>query len=255
MKKDPIKHIELTRNTEEQKTFYQDLEDFLSKLEIGENEKFSSFPVFSTRQAITTFLERYHIYNLIKDIPGSIIECGVGSGMGLMSFMHFCSIFEPYHYTRKVYGFDTFEGFTGITDKDLTSKANHLREGGLNFGGFEMIKKAISLHDKNRVLGNISKVELIKGDISSTLPVFIDNHPELVVALLYLDLDLFKPTIDSINLLKNRIPKSGIICFDEINHADYPGETIAVMEALGLENLELKRFPFASMMSYAIVGN
>ena len=120
MKKDPIKNIELTRNTEEQITFYQEFEDFLSKLEMGENEKFSTFPVFSTRQAITAFLERYHIYNLIKDIPGSIIECGVGSGMGLMSFMHFCSIFEPYHYTRKVYGFDTFEGFTGITDKDLT---------------------------------------------------------------------------------------------------------------------------------------
>ena len=31
-------------------------------------------------------------------------------------------------------------------------------------------------------------------------------------------------------MLYERVPKGGIIIFDELNHEDYPGETIAVIE-------------------------
>ena len=163
-------------------------------------------------------------------------------------------MFEPYHYTRKLYGFDTFEGFAGITDKDLSSEATHLKEGGLNYGGFERFNEAIRIHDQNRALGHIPKMEMIKGDISLTMPKFIKDHPELVIGLLYLDLDLYKPTLDTIKTLITRVPKGGVICFDEINHKDYPGETTAVIESLGLNNIKLNRLDFSSMLSYAVVG-
>jgi len=39
-----------------------------------------------------------------------------------------------------------------------------------------------------------------------------------------------------------------------LNHGDYPGETLAVMETLGLRNIRLRRFEFSSMLSYAVVG-
>ena len=74
--------------------------------------------------------------------------------------------------------------------------------------------------------------ELIKGDISETLPRYLEANPHLIVGLLHLDVDLYKPTKDTIELLVERIPKGGIIFFDEPNHQDYPGETIAVMETL-----------------------
>jgi hypothetical protein len=126
-----LQNIEKTRNTKEQLSFYEQLTDFIETSNEPLLSKFRAFSVYTPRQAVTVFLERYEVFKLIKNTPGSIVECGVGSGQGLMAFAHFCSIFEPYHYTRKIIGFDTFEGFKGITDKDKTSKATHMVEGGL----------------------------------------------------------------------------------------------------------------------------
>ena len=187
------------------------------------------------------------------DIPGSIIEVGVAGGFGLMSFAHFCSIFEPTHYVRKLYGFDTFEGFTKPHNKDLTSNANHMIEGGLKFDSYDILQNVIPLYDKNRFLSHMAKVELVKGNAVETLPVFIRENPSLTISLLYLDADLYEPTKIALELLRPRIPKGGIIVFDELNHSDYLGETIALEETLGISSLSLKRLPFSSMAAYAIM--
>lgn len=249
---DFIKNIEKSRNTQEQLDYYAGVNQLLETNGESRMNQISSFPVYASRQQITSFLEKYHIYNLIKDVPGSIVECGVAAGFGLFSFAHFCSIFETYHYTRKVIGFDTFAGFEGITEQDKTSQAAHLTAGGLHFDSYKTLDAAKGLYDQNRALGHIPKIELIKGDISKTLPQYLEENPHLVVGLLYLDMDIYKPTLDTIKLLWDRVPRGGVIAFDEINHRDYPGETIAAIEAIGLGNLRLKRFEFSSMLSYAV---
>jgi len=246
-----LKNIEKTRNTEEQLDYYKQLSKFVEESDLDQLEKVSNFPIFSTRQTITCFMEKYEIYKLIKNIPGSIVECGVAAGFGLMSFMHFSSIFEPYHYVRKVIGFDTFEGFTKLSAQDKSSKADHMIKGGIKYASYDILKDAVEIHNKNRVLGHIAKVQLVKGDISKTLPKFLTENPSLVIAMLYLDLDLYQPTLDTIKLLVDRVPKGGIIAFDELNHADYPGETTAVLETIGIRNLKLERFDFSAMLSYA----
>ena len=246
-----MKNIEKTRNTDEQLSFYTQQESFITNANGLNSEKFQAFPVFTTRQDITYFLERYQLYMLAKNIPGNILECGVGNGFGLMAFAHFCSIYEPYHYVRKLIGFDTFEGFTLPDKKDLTSKAEHMKKGGLHYDSYETLQEAIKLFDQNRALGHISKVELVKGDISDTLPQYLKENPQLVVSMLYLDMDLYKPTKDTIEILYNRIPKGGIIVFDELNHGDYPGETIALLETIGISNLKLERLDISSMLAYA----
>jgi hypothetical protein len=208
------------------------------------------FSVFATRQNITRFLETYEYWKLIKNIPGNILECGVAGGSFLMSMAHFSSIYEPHHYTRKIIGFDTFKGFTKPDKKDLSSGAKHMHEGGLAYDSYDYLKKSIELFDGNRMIGNIPKVSLWKGDISNTLPNYLEQNPAAIVGMLHLDLDIYKPTKDVINMIKGRIPKGGIIIFDEINHEDYPGETIAVMETLGINNLELQRVNESSMAAY-----
>ena len=42
--------------------------------------------------------------------------------------------------------------------------------------------------------------------------------------------------------------------FDELCDSDSPGETKAVMEVLGLNNIKLKRFPITSRISYFVYG-
>jgi hypothetical protein len=248
-----LKNIETSRNTEQSLNFYRSLESFIETTAWTNLEKVSAFPVFTPRQTITSFVERYELYKLIQNVPGSIFECGVAGGFGLMSFAHLCSIFEPYHYTRKIIGFDTFEGFTEPHENDRTSKAAHLKKGGLSFDSFEVLTKAAALYDQNRALGHMSKIELVKGDISVTLPNYLEKNPYSVVAMLYLDLDLYQPTLTTIKALINRVPKGGVIVFDEINHRDYPGETIAVIEALGIPKLRMQRLSMSAMTSYAIV--
>jgi len=248
-----LKNIEKTRNTDGMLNFYSKLENFLKTIEWDEVQKVSNFPVLTFRQRINWFLERYELFKMIRKVPGSIIECGVADGSGLMSFAHFCSIFESYHYTRKIIGFDTFEGFTPLSVKDKTSKADHMKKGGLRYDSYKILQKMIQFYNDNRVLGHIEKIELVKGDISKTMPKYLKKNPHLVISLLYMDLDLYKPTKDTLKLLVNRVPRGGLICFDEINHPDYPGETIAVMEELGISNIKLERLEFATMSSYARV--
>ena len=250
---DFLNNIEKTRNTQQQLDFYENLNRLIEGSESSQLSKMSVFPVYSPRQIITSFIEKYEIFKLILEVPGNIIECGVAGGFGLMTFAHLSSIFEPYHYVRKIIGFDTFSGFQGISDMDNSSKADHMKEGGLNFGSYELLLKAIQLYDQNRVLGHINKVELVKGDLCYTFPEYIKNNPSLVISLLYMDVDLYRPTIETLKLAISRIPKGGVIAFDELNHGDYPGETIAVLESIGIENLRLKRMNISSMLSYAIV--
>jgi hypothetical protein len=47
--------------------------------------------------------------------------------------------------------------------------------------------------------------------------------------------------------------KGSVIGFDELNDPDSPGETVALMEVFGLNNIKLKRYPYASRTSYFVV--
>ena len=170
-----------------------------------------------------------------------------------MAMAHLSSIFEPHHYTRKIIGFDTFAGFKGITSKDKTSKAKHLRVGGLKYSSYNYLKKIIKFYDQNRLIGNLNKVEVVKGNISKTFPNYVKKNPSLLISLLHLDLDLYKPTKDTLKIAIELMPKGSVIVFDEINHKDYPGETLAVKEILGLRNLKLKRTHAASMAAYCVL--
>jgi len=251
--KDFLKNIERTRNTEQQLEFYKKLGNLVENAEASMLAKMKSFPVFTPRQIIQSFVEKYEIYRLCINIPGSIVDCGTGAGFNLMTFAHLSAIFEPYHYVRKIIGFDTFEGFKGLTKNDLSSKASHMKKGGLNHGFYDILKEAIAIHDMNRPLGHLNKIEVVKGDICKTFPMYLKKNPSLVIALLYLDLDLYKPTLDTLKAALPRIPKGGIIAFDELNHSDYPGETIAVMDSVGIHKFKLRRLGISPMLSYAII--
>ena len=246
-----LKNIEKSRNSIDQIDWYERRSKFTEK--ISASDLINNFSVFATRQHITRFVETLRYWELICDVPGNILECGVAGGNFLFAMAHFSSIYEPHHYTRKIVGFDTFEGFTQPSKEDLTSSAKHMISGGLCYDSFEYLSEAIDLFDQNRQIGNISKINLYKGDVTETLPKYLSDHPSSVIALLHLDLDLYAPTKKVLELAIDRMPKGAIVIFDEINHDDYPGETIAVIEQLGLRNISLKRVNEASMAGYWII--
>ena len=250
MKEDTLVNIEKTRNTEKQIDWYKKRQEYIDGSAQLPHRLVDTFPVFSIRQKVTRFVETLRYWELIENIPGDIFECGVAGGEFLMAMAHFSAIYEPHHYTRKIIGFDTFEGFTNPSKEDLSSGASHVKPGGLHYDSYEYLQDAIRFYDENRMIGNIPKIFLEKGDISETLPHYLEKNPATVIGLLHLDVDLYQPTLDTLKHAIKRMPKGAVIVFDEINHRDYPGETIAAMEALGLQNIELRRVREASAAAY-----
>ena len=55
-------------------------------------EKIEAFPKFASRQAIAKFLTKYEIFKRILTVNGSIVECGVLHGAGLLAWAKMSSL-------------------------------------------------------------------------------------------------------------------------------------------------------------------
>jgi hypothetical protein len=234
--------------------------DFAQRMEgyyvrsMGTNlDKLRTFTKYVPRQTLTTFVAKNAVFEHVLRVHGHIIECGVFLGAGLFTWGQLSAIYEPYNHHRRVVGFDTFTGFTGFHKRDGGVDApEYAVQGGLATSAEEDIREAINLFDLNRPIGHIPRIELIVGDAVASIPNFIEVNPHLVVAMLYLDFDLYEPTKVAIETFLPRMPKGAILAFDELNQAAWPGETQAVLETVGIRNLKIQRFPF-SQLSFALL--
>ena len=109
------------------------------------------------------------------------------------------------------------------------------------------------MYNEVRYIKHIPKVELIKGDVVETIPKYVNENSQLLISLLYLDMDLYKPTKVAIENLVPRIPKGGIIVFDELCSKHFPGETTALLETMGIRDLKIEKFSFNNYMSYVVL--
>lgn len=236
------------------------LEDYFNNGPGSSTEKLENFAKYVPRQNLARFLARYEIFKLIKDVQGSIVECGVLFGGGLMSFAKLSTILEPYNFQRRIIGFDTFTGFPSIDKSDLKGKPErksaHLKKHGFAAeGAYEDILKSIEIYDMSRYLNHFPKVQVVKGDFAVTAKQFLADFPHLVISCLYLDFDIYQPTKVALELFLPRMPKGSLLVFDELNEEAFPGETIAVMEALDLKSIRVRRFDFEPRISYAVIGD
>ena len=216
-------------------------------------QKLQNFAKYVPRQQMTGFLAKYEIFKRVLNVQGSVIECGVHMGKGLMTWAKLSAILEPLNHQRRIFGFDTFAGFPSLSEKDGTGTSTFCVEGGLAAGSYDDLLACIDLYDANRMLGQIPKVELVKGDASETIPHFVETHPHCVVSLLYLDFDLYDPTRAALEAFAPRMPRGSIIAFDELNDEYMPGETIAALETIGIQDLKIERFPFEPKVSFAVL--
>lgn len=212
--------------------------------------RLENFPKYVRRQHLKRFLALYELFKLALPVKGSIVECGVFRGFGLMSWAKLSAILEPENLTRRIYGFDTFAGFPELAAQDKSSFTRNAR-GDLSSASYEELQSLIEQHDRDRFLGHIPKVELIQGDIAQTAPAFVAARPHLVVSLLVLDCDLYEPTKAALQAFVPRMPKGAILAFDELDNPIWPGETLAALETVGLRNLRLRRLDWDPYVAFA----
>jgi Macrocin-O-methyltransferase (TylF) len=218
-------------------------------------QRLHAFPGFVRRQEIARFLVKYELFKLIVGIHGNIAECGVFEGSGLFSWSHFSSILEPYNHTRRIFGFDTFSGFPSVDKADeALSQSEHLKVGGyaINTSVESEISSLAAVHDTNRPLGHIPRIGLVVGDAEVTIPRFIAENPHVLFSLIYLDFDIYAPTKVALECLYPRLVPGGILAFDEINCPEWPGETVAALESIGIDRLPLQRLPFDPHISFVV---
>lgn len=240
------------KHTAGERQVYDELTAAFAESELDLSLRLHSFARHVKRQDVARFLVRYEIFKEQMPANGSIVECGVYAGAGLMSWMHFSSILEPYNYMRRVIGFDTFVGFPNIHEEDLKGTSQYLEPGALQTheSTYDELRKLAAIHDRNRPLGHMQKVELVKGDACLTIPEYVEKNPHLLVSLLYLDFDIYEPTKVALEHLYPRVVRGGIVAFDELNCKEYPGETTAMLDVLGMP--ALRRSPFDPMISYFV---
>lgn len=210
-------------------------------------DKIEVFPKYIRRQTLTHYLARYDIFKKILNVKGSIIECGVYAGGGLMMWAKISSILEPINLARRIYGFDTFEGFPSISKKDIGSCVGQMCS-----NSYDELKELIKIYNSNRPLGHIEKVFLIKGDANKTIPQFIEKNPSVLVSLMFLDFEIYEPTKTAIEYFYPRMPKGGITVIGSLDTPERPGEGIAVMEELGIGNLRLQRIGYEPYWCYIV---
>jgi len=193
---------------------------------------------------------QYEIFKRQLNIKGSVIECGVHNGGGVMAWAKISSILEPYNYHRKVVGFDAFEGFPSIAEID---RENHKVKVGMfaeDYDVYEELSACIGEYNENRIINHIDKTELVRGDANITIPQYIENNKHCLVSLLYLDFDIYEPTKIALDHFVPRMGKGSIIAFDEINNEDWPGETMAMLESLNIRDCKIESFPFEPNISF-----
>jgi hypothetical protein len=204
------------------------------------------------RQSLSRVLYYNHLYQQIVDVPGVICEFGVQWGATLAQLINLRGIYEPFNHSRKIVGFDTFEGFSVLEDKD----GEFVGAGDYATGAryMETLERLLTLHESFSPIAHVKKFELIKGDASATIDDWLAENSHAIVAMAIFDMDVYKPTRDVLEKLLPRLTKGSLLVFDELNCPHFPGETRALDEVIGLNNLTLHHFPHQTYCAWAVFG-
>lgn len=220
---------------------------------IPDIELLSNLNLFTSKREFSRMLYLHEIYRKIINVHGIVIEFGVRWGQNLVLFETFRGIYEPFNRNRKIVGFDTFEGFSSISDKDGTSDI-------VSVGSFNVtekyelyLEKLLDLHEQEGVISHIKGYEVIKGDASIKIAEYLSKHPETIISLAYFDMDIYEPTRACLEAINGHLTKGSIVAFDELNDNVYPGETIALKEVFGLDKYKLVHTPYSSARSYFVI--
>lgn len=209
--------------------------------------------VFLRPQRIAELLALSEIYRRILEVHGVVMEFGVRWGRHLSVFAGLRGTLEPTNFYRRIIGFDTFAGFEGIDVADGHSERVHAGAMSVSAGYEEYLADVLALHEQEAPMSHIRRFELCKGDAPVALGAYLERRPDTIVALAYFDMDLYRPTRECLEMLRPHLTKGSILAFDEVMHPDFPGEAIAVKEALELADLQLRRLSYCPYPSFVVI--
>jgi hypothetical protein len=164
------------------------------------------------------------------------VEIGVFKGSGVATFSKFIDIYCP-NSNKKIVGFDFFNpsGSNKMLEKDGSHDKEHMN---IVFSRTsdderELVNVVRRLDDMNID----KKYMLIEGDVEQTIPKFIQENPGFRISMLYIDVDIERPTYFALKYLWDRVLPGGIIVFDEFEYHKF-SESCGVEKFLKERRLE-----------------
>jgi hypothetical protein len=201
-----------------------------------------------TRDQVDYITALNELYNEVENIPGHIIELGVGRARNAIIFGSLIKKKQQEKF-KKYFGFDTFDNFP---NEDL-KESPHLYPLKLTeLDKYEYIKDFIFANKLEDV------ITLIKGDIINTLPKFLVNaenkynFDKLLISLVYIDCNSYRAASFSLDNLKRYFSKGTLIVVDESRLGD---ETLALKNFCDENKLEFKSTKYKNHISSYAVWN
>ena len=189
-------------------------------------------------------LVHYELFRRTANVAGAIVECGVFKGASLIRFATFRQLYGPSN-AKKIIGFDTFGPFPETAWEDDIQ----VRERFIEAAGSESISRdqLLGVLDRKGIGEN---VELVEGDIRMTVPAYVEAHPELCIALLNIDTDVYEPAVTILEQLWPCVSPGGVVLLDDFGV--FPGETKAAREYFADMGVKFEQLPFNYSPSFVV---
>jgi len=170
-----------------------------------------------------------------RSVEGAVAECGVFRG-------HFAGYLNTFFPDRKLYLFDTFEGFAqnDIVQENYFNKNEE----------FEKWKDFISFGSEEIALlrcPHRENVIIKKGFVPDTFKGVTENF-----CFVNLDMDLYAPTLSALRFFVPRLSPGGLIVVHDYYHHLYQGIKQAVTDFS--QECSIAFFPIGDDCSVAITG-
>jgi hypothetical protein len=202
----------------------------------------NGFYLTSQVNRISKFVTHLDLYRKITNLPGEIIETGVFKGASLSRFVKFRSLLEN-AFSRKIIAFDTFGKFPeAYFEDDKAIRNKFIEEAG------EISISETDLLNIYSKLGLNENLKLIAGDIGFTVPQFVTENPQIRIALLHVDVDLYEPTKVVLENLYPMVVQGGIVLLDD--YGAFPGANLAIEEYFEHLPVKLQKLPFSNAITF-----
>ena len=246
----------LNRKNRKELEYLDKLTTLYEKNPIPKNEILENLFLYLTKKDFSHLIFLNDLYKKIINVHGNIYEFGTRWGRNLSIFTLLRGLYEPYNYTRKIVGFDTFSGFlkTSLNVKDGNDQTIKKGSYSVTKNYEDYLEKILKLKNSELPIEHIKKFDLIKGDAAKKTKSYLKKNPQDIIALAYFDLDLYRPTKELIKTIMPRTVGGSILLFDELNHPSYPGETTAFLEQImKKEKFKLIRSELSAAKSYIVI--
>ena len=231
-----------TTASDEQVSFRETLQKLFTDSPLPMEDRLFNIGMFTRSSVLVKFLVLNDIYQRIKNIPGCLVEFGTWWGQNLVLLENLRAIHEPFNKQRSILGFDTFSGYTSLSDMDKKSEVWNENSYSTGKDYIDYLRVLLETHEGCNVLGHVrGRHKLIEGDVTKTAPAYFGDHPETIVAFAYFDMALYQPTKIALEAIKPHLVSGSILLMDEMTWEESPGEAVAFKEVFSRNEVLIEK--------------